>query len=142
MLDWALTLFFPFSDEIEGVSRYTKIILLKWLKMCASNNKLSQNFAEHVSYLMEALTPFFLHQRPVSFVWLYKIFLSIMVVNIILIMETRPPQLSFTRVWCMWLSRNLSYGELYKHTRIVITSYHTRELVSPEGDISKKLWYV
>ena len=86
-------------------------------------------------YLIEVLTPFFLHQMLLVFVWLYKIFISIMVVNNMLILETGPPQWFFTRAWCMWLSINLTYGGIYNSTCIILTAYHTWELVSIKDDL-------
>ena len=90
-------------------------------------------------YLMEAITPFFIHQRLLVFVWLYNIFLSIMVVNNILILDTGPPQWSFTRAWCIWLSRNLPCGGIYNSTRIMLTTYCTWGLVSIKDDLEGKV---
>ena len=39
----------------------------------------------------------------------------------------------------MWLSRNLPYEDIYNSTRIMITPYHTWELVSIKDDLEGKV---
>ena len=39
----------------------------------------------------------------------------------------------------MWLSRNLPYGDIYNSTCIMLTLYHTRELVSIKDDLEVKV---
>ena len=38
----------------------------------------------------------------------------------------------------MWLSINLPYGDIYNSTRIMLTPYHTWELVSIKDDLEGK----
>ena len=39
----------------------------------------------------------------------------------------------------MWLSINLPYGDIYNSTRIMLTEYHTWELLSIKGDLEGKV---
>ena len=39
----------------------------------------------------------------------------------------------------MLLSRNLPYGDIYNSTRIILTAYHTWELVSIKDDLEGKV---
>ena len=39
----------------------------------------------------------------------------------------------------MWLSRNLPYGDIYNCNPIIITSYHTCELVYIKDDLEGKV---
>ena len=39
----------------------------------------------------------------------------------------------------MWLSRNLPYGDIYNSTHIMLTAYHTWELVYIKDDLEGKV---